>query len=580
LVAFQLEEISIMRRFADDLKRKSHSRLLRRVLFVAGAVVVAGAAPAKAQAQGGPVSPQSCGGGKISWLQQGFNSTHDGNNTCEHVLNAGNVGALAQFGGYPYSTAAGVEPVILTVVQNPMLSADAIFVNNDGNIGGSITSNLPPNHQAENGAFYTATPAIDPGFRYVYNVGQDGCVHKFGVLGEGEYCGQNQGMAGGCGPPGSGCFPAPSGGSGSSGWPEQYTANPTVEYADTALTIGTPPDGNGSSFLFVATAGDDNNGYQGSVTTINLSDGSQTVFNMLCADIATHISAGQCAFFGAGIWSRGGLPYDPTFGNGGPGLPFGPPTLSGRLFVPTANVLNATTYSPPYNWGESLVALGLPGGAVNMANPQDVSFPNPPDLTADLGSSNPLIFHSVGTHSAIAAWAGKDGFLRIVDLTSMGDNTVPPVATFALPGQIGANNVVTPMAGWLDPQGTPWVFLSTGAECSFPGGAGLVALKLTPNGTAINVTLGWQAPLASAQQRAGGVVVANNVLYWAQNGTNETVLQGFDLNATSPATPVLNQTYSVLGSRYSTPVVVNGAVYLNGLILTVGGLAPVGVGTN
>src|SRR5205823_394305 len=144
-----------------------------------------------------------------------------------------------------------------------------------------------------NVCFSPATPAIDPNRQYVYAYGLDGCVHKYQV-GDGTEI-----TSGACT---------------SSGWPELATLKPSTEKGE-AMSIATAK--NGTSYLYMATASAGDLGdYQGHLTTINLSNGSQHVFNMLCSNqVDVHFvatpGAPDCSQQQAGVWARTAAVYDP-----------------------------------------------------------------------------------------------------------------------------------------------------------------------------------------------------------------------------------------------------------------------------
>src|SRR5262249_9891273 len=131
----------------------------------------------------------------------------------------------------------------------------------------------------------TSSPAIDPSRNYVYAYGLDGHVHKYNVTNGVEVT--------------------------SGGWPELVTLKTDVEKVAGRLTIGTS---GGTNYLYVVTDGyaGDAGDYQGHLTTINLANGAQNVFNTLCSDNPTHLdhTSNNCdrptpsEHAGSGIWGR------------------------------------------------------------------------------------------------------------------------------------------------------------------------------------------------------------------------------------------------------------------------------------
>ena len=109
--------------------------------------------------------------------------------------------------------------------------------------------------------YTTSSPAIDPNLLYVYSYGLDGKVHKYQV-GDGTEI-----MTG--------------------GWPETTTLKGFDEKGSSALSFATS---GGTTYLYMTHGGypGDNGDYQGHVTAINLSDGTQKVFNAACSDQTVH----------------------------------------------------------------------------------------------------------------------------------------------------------------------------------------------------------------------------------------------------------------------------------------------------
>ena len=111
------------------------------------------------------------------------------------------------------------------------------------------------------------------------------------------------------------------------------------------------------TYLYVVTDGyaGDAGDYQGHLTTINLANGDQNVFNTLCSDNpTTSISGGNNCdrplasdFGGSGIWGRGGATFDAG--------------TEPRLHRDRQRLVRRE-HGGQFNWGDSVLAL-LPDGA-------------------------------------------------------------------------------------------------------------------------------------------------------------------------------------------------------------------------
>ena len=541
---------------------------------------------------GGSIPMPGTGGGSINWLQQGGDSTHSGNNIAEQIITLSNVTSLQKYPtgfSVPGSGWMSIGPIILTKQSNGNLPSDMAYVNRGGNLYafpalGAAQPIWSTNISGSGDATRdTATPAIDSTYQYVYTVGIDGCVHKFDVAGAGEFCGPGAGTQTGVNGGGCSC-------SGASGWPQQFTAQPNVDFAAAALTIGTQTGAGPTPQLYVATTSNSDGGnYYGSVTVIDCgrsgspSDGNQVVFNVFCADIPTHMIAGDCSLHGGSIWSRGGIPWDPSTG------PYG------RLYVGTSNAREEGVgiYDPPYLWGESLLALfpfyEQSNGDIQWVM-QDNSTPNNPqslsDEDYDLGSTNPLILHNIGNHSAIAAWAGKDGNMRLIDLVAMHPGYPAPgtggeLQVFQLPAPFGGM-VTVPMAQWTNPaDSSTWIFAVTSHSGSSQN-SDLVALKIVLTNGEPSLQVMWQLynTTGFSNDNGGGIAVANGIVYWAlpaMSGGAGNIAVINPLTQGTNMAPLFSLTtdssVDVL-DRYVTPAVVNGALYVGKDIFTVNGTTP------
>jgi hypothetical protein len=349
---------------------------------------------------------------------------------------------------------------------------------------------------------------------FVYSYGLDGYVHKYAV-GDGTEI-----KAG--------------------GWPEITTLKGYDEKGSSALSIATAA--NGVSYLYVAQAGypGDQGDYQGHITTINLADGTQTVFNTLCSNQAVHFgdsrlpsSSGPDCYpetMGA-IWARPGVVYDP---------------YHNRILMSTGN----GTFQPSsFLWGDSVFSLN-PDGTGSSGNPLDSYTPSDyqslQDKDWDLGSTAPAILPvNSSKYPHLAVQGGKDGLLRLLNLDQLSQqagvgHTGGEVFTMAVPMGGG---ILTQPAVWINPADSSiWVFVSNGS--------GLAGLQLTisPSGDPSLVTR-WTS--------SGGTspLIANGVLFIARSGF---------IRALNAADGSLLWSDNHIGSiHWESPVVVNGVLYIS-----------------
>ena len=201
--------------------------------------------------------------------------------------------------------------------------------------------------------YTTSSPAVDQTGGFVYTYGLDGKVHKV-AIGTGV---ENK--------------TAP--------WPVTVTRKPFDEKGSSALSMVTA---DGHTYLYMTTAGypGDRGDYQGHLTTIDLADGSSTVFNTLCSNQAVHFAeqpaTPDCSEVQSGVWARPGTTYS---------------SATDLIYLATGNA----TYSPAgHHWGDTVLALhpdgtGVGGDPVDCYTPTNFATLNTTDQ--DLGSTLPAL---------------------------------------------------------------------------------------------------------------------------------------------------------------------------------------------
>ena len=458
------------------------------------------------------------------WFQINGDSQHSGNNTLEAIISPSNVVALTFLFRASLPSVEDGAPVYLSAVATASGVRDLLFVTTraghivalDAHSGATIWSQQ---HSAgsckiNNGSqacFTSSSPAIDPNRLYVYSYGLDGRVHKHQV-GDGTEIT-------------------------SGGWPEMATLKGFDDRGSAPLTFAT--SAGGTTYLYMIMGGyqGDLGDYQGHVTAVNLSDGSQRVFNSVCSDQTVHFvetpGAPDCVgHVQAGIWARAGVVYDGE---------------TGRIFLATGNG-DYNGNIGGFEWGDSVLSLN-PDGTGSGGKPLDaytpVNFASLQSSDADLGSTAPAILPAPGYSGRLAVQSGKDAKLRLINLKNL--------SGMGGPGHVGGELqlidvpqgcvVVSALAVWVNPaDSATWVFVSN--KCGISG------LRLS-------VTAGVPSLVEQWTNSNGGSspMIANNVLYQAGGG----IIRAMDLLT---GNTLWSDTVSVSGNHWESPIVVNGVLYI------------------
>ena len=461
------------------------------------------------------------------WLQFGFDPAHSGRNPRETLLDAANVARLRLRYSVALPGTVPGAPVLLSSVTTPVGVRDVLYATQangallalDAASGALLWSRYPSTTHpcalptADDQCTTASSPAIDPGRQFVYSYALDGFVHKYTV-------GAGSEITGG-------------------GWPQLTTLKPELEQFSSALAFATAR--NGTTYLYVVHSGpawlpDDSGDYQGHLTAINLSTGTQVVFNAVCSDLGSqHFvrndpnppttlqpdcpqqqmnAPGDPTPFptgDAGIWGRAGVVYDAD---------------TDHIYVSTGNgVFDANNGG--HNWSDSVLSLPAAFDAPLTA-PFDsytpANFLNLMYYDLDLGSTSIAILPMPpqSTRPHIAAQSGKDGNVRILDLDDLsGAREAGHTGGELYLGSVPqGNEVKTQPLVWTDPNnGLSMLILVNNfgvsatqivtdyARGNFPALRSAGAPNWINGGT----------PVHGSATSAGGTspVLANNVLYYA-----------------------------------------------------------------
>jgi outer membrane protein assembly factor BamB len=459
-----------------------------------------------------------------NWLQFNFDPQHSGNDIKESKIIPKNVSKLHQLFKIALPSSADGTPVYLSSVKTNSGLIDLIFLTTrDGHIlalnaknGKTIWSHQygSGNYRINNGdqkTYTTSSPVIDPNRNFVYSYGLDGYVHKYKVN-DGKEIKKE-------------------------GWPELCTRKPFDEKGSSALAFAALKDG--STYLYAASGGylGDRGDYQGHVTSINLNDGSQHVFNAAGSSQPLHFvekpGNPDWPSVQSAVWARAGVVYDDA---------------ANRIYFATGN----GKFNPDkHDWGDAVLALnpngtGINGGPLDSYTPANYQDLDNYDL--DLGSTAPAIIpvpknclvKNLGVQS------GKDKKLRLINLANLNGHNRPGITG----GEIGKvieipsdEMVFTAPAVWVNPKDkTSWIFIGTYS--------GLSAFKLHIDKSGNpSLKVEWNQSDGSSSP-----IIANNILYCAVSGS---------IRALDPVTgKLLWQNKDIGQIHWESPIVDNGILYI------------------
>jgi outer membrane protein assembly factor BamB len=358
----------------------------------------------------------------------------------------------------------------------------------------------------------TSTPALDPNRTVLYAYGLDGYVHKYAVGSGVEITGN--------------------------GWPELITLKGDVEKGSSALTIATTSSGD--DYLYVTTSAypdpGDAGDYQGHLVAINLATGTQRVFNAACSDAVMHFvengdATTDCATTQGGIWARAGAVYD---------------ARTDRVYVTVGNgVFDADRGG--FNWATSVVAV-RPDGSTDGGTPLDSYTPanyqylNDQDLDLSSTAVAPLVLPADSTLPPLAVQGGKDGQVRLLDLSNLSGAGAPR----HLGGEL--QMFPLPQGGWIITRPAVWLDANQ-SYTAIANDQGVSAFVLTTDSGAPRLKSVWTNP-----QGCQTPVYAKGILFCAQSGR---------LTALSAATGNELWSGALLDNiHWQSPIVIGDSVYV------------------
>lgn len=456
--------------------------------------------------------------GAADWPVFNIDSRHNGNNQQETIINLGNVSTLHVLYHVTLPAVADGPPVFLSGVATASGTKDLLFLTTkaghivalDAATGVTVWS-----HQPATGPNYTtSSPAIDPNRLYVYSYGLEGKVHKYQV-------GDGTEIATG-------------------GWPQLVTLKPSVEKCSPPLSVAVT--NSGTPYLYVAHGGypGDAGDYQGHITAINLSTGTQNVFNVMCSDQTVHFvqSPGSPDCAGgvqSAVWGRPAVLYSSE--------------LDRILFTTSNGTYDASTGG--HLWGDSVLALNPDGTGSGGGMPLDsytpTEFQTLQDDDADLGSTSPALLPPIAgsRFNPLAVQSGKDGQLRLINLSNMSGAGAPAHVA----GELQKMSV--PQGGGVLPQPAVWVSPIDGSTWVFvTNGSGISGLKVMVDGS------GDPSLVTQWSKGPGGssALLANGMLFYNSSG---------GIKALDPTTG--NQLFSdssPSGLHWESPILIDGRLFV------------------
>jgi len=337
----------------------------RRVALLA---LVAALAAALASVSSGSTAANELGG---DWTRFGYDAARSSNGPAQTGITASNLSRLrrrqVQIGG-----TADSSPIYLRGVSVAGGTRDVFFLTTsygkavavDASSGSVLWTFTPPGYStwAGSGQITNSSPVAGTSRLYVYSASPDGKIHKLAIANGHE----------------------------ASGWPVTITRRPSREKIGVALNLS-------RGLVLAATGGyyGDTPPYQGHVVAIDAASGRIVhVWNSLCSDQHALLDPSSCPESDSAIWARSGVVVEPSTGN---------------LLVATGN----GRFDGKRYWGDSVLELSPDAGKLLQNwTPRNQADLNSSD--SDLGSTAPALLGS-----GLAAQSGKDGKLRLLDLTKL-----------------------------------------------------------------------------------------------------------------------------------------------------------------
>jgi PQQ-like domain len=443
----------------------------------------------------------------VDWPVFGYDPARSSFNSAEHTLTVRNVHRLRERWQISLGAVADSTPIFLEHVRFGRFHRTMLFQTTLTGVTMGIDAGSGKIlwRFRTHGPNYThSTPAADPSGKAIYVPGVDGKVHKLNASNGHELH--------------------------AAGFPARITRIPDSEANESPLNVA-------NGYLYATTSGYNGDAppYDGHVVSVNLSDGTKTVFNSLCSEQRELPGRSSCSAQRSGIWARGGAVVDPDS------------SMNGRIYAATGNG-DFDANSGGYNYGDSVLSLSYDLSKLfGSYTPTDYKALQDGDV--DLGSTSPTILPEQS--SSRTPWmlvqGGKDAVLKLLNRAAL-PGVGGELQLIDLPGGLFSTPAV-----WTDASNRAWIFMGFSDVVE--------AYRLETNSAGVSRLVGiWQNSSAGSTSGEGtSPVVANGVVFVAFDGAIVA------LNALNGNVLWNSRAYSSGKSigpvHWQSPIVVNGRVY-------------------
>jgi outer membrane protein assembly factor BamB len=438
----------------------------------------------------------------VNWPMFGHDSARTGVDAGDTILTTSNVSKLVEKWQISLSgQVADSTPILLANVTIQGAAQQVLYQtakNGETFAIAASTGKILWTYSTSGPNITQSTPVADPSYTSIYVPGVDGKIHKLNAATGAEITG--------------------------GGFPATLTTIPNTEKDASALNLA-------NGYLYATTSGYDGDApyYDGHVIAVNLSTGTETVFNSLCSSDTSLPTDSSCSNSDSGIWARGGAVVDPDS------------AMNGAVFAATGNGL----YDGTNNYGDSILSLTSNlSSLISTYTPSDYANLQSGDI--DLGSTSPTLLprQSTSTTPLMLVQGGKDSILRLLNREPL-PGVAGELQTINLPNRLYATPAV-----WTS-SGVTWIFFGLPNQ--------IEAYELETNGGASSLVQGWSASDGSTQGEGTSPVVSNGIVFVAMDNAIYALAATSGQELWSSANSGVGK--SIGPVHWQSPIVVNGWVY-------------------
>jgi outer membrane protein assembly factor BamB len=440
----------------------------------------------------------------VNWPMFGHDPARTGVDAGDQILTTSNVSKLVEkwqisLGGQ----VADSTPILLAKVTIQGVASQVLYQTAENGETFAInasTGKILWTYSTSGPKITNSTPVADPSGTSIYVPGVDGKIHKLNAASGAE-------IAGG-------------------GFPATLTQIPSTEKNASSLNLA-------NGYLYATTSGylGDAPYYDGHVIAVNLSTGTETVFNSLCSSNTSLPTDSSCPNSDSGIWARGGAVVDPD------------PAMNGAVFAATGNGL----YDGVNNYGDSVLSLTSNlSSLISTYTPSDYTMLQEGDT--DLGSTSPTLLprQNASKTPLMLVQGGKDSILRLLDREPL-PGVANELQEINLPDLLYATPAV-----WTSPSGVTWIFFGLPQQID--------AYELETNASGVSsLVQGWTANDGSTSGEGTSPVVSNGIVFVAMDSAIFALAATTGTELWSSANAGVGKTIGPV--HWQSPIVVNGWVY-------------------